>query len=96
VGVQVLIEMARARVDRNEWKRRVQRWKDSGPTAKEFAAETGINAGTLQFWRHKLKDGDRPAIRGMPGSRSAALLAGVPKPTPITRAKKVNPTRVNA
>jgi transposase len=77
VGVQVLIEMARARVDRNEWKRRVQRWKDSGLTAKEFAAETGINAGTLQFWRYKLKDGDRPPIRGMPGSRSAAILSSL-------------------
>jgi transposase len=48
-------EMARARVDRDEWRKRVERWKASGLTAKEFAAEVGINAGTLQFWQHKLK-----------------------------------------
>jgi hypothetical protein len=33
--------MARARVDCDEWRRRIQRWKDSGLTAKEFAAEMG-------------------------------------------------------
>lgn len=46
--------MAGQRASRDEWRRRVERWKDSGLTAKEFAAEAGINAGTLQFWRYKL------------------------------------------
>jgi transposase len=50
--------MAEARVSRDEWRKRVGRWKDSGLTAKEFAAETGLNAGTLQFWRYKLKKAD--------------------------------------
>lgn len=50
--------MAEKRANRDEWQKRVDRWKDSGLTAKEFAAETGINAGTLAFWRYKLK---RPA-----------------------------------
>lgn len=50
-------------MDREEWRRRVERWKDSGLTAKEFAAETGINAGTLQFWQYKLKRDVRPAPR---------------------------------
>jgi transposase-like protein len=57
--------MARERVDQEEWRRRIERWKDSGLTAKEFAAETGINPGTLQFWQYKLKRGERPA----PGKR---------------------------
>lgn len=47
--------MATKRETRDEWRKRVDRWKDSGLTAAEFAAETGINAGTLQFWRYKLK-----------------------------------------
>lgn len=47
--------MAGTRASRIEWQRRVDRWKDSGLTAKEFATETGINAGTLQFWKYKLK-----------------------------------------
>ena len=53
----VVDDMATARVDRDEWRRRVERWKDSGLTAKEFAAEMGIIAGTLQFWQYKLKRG---------------------------------------
>jgi len=47
--------MAGKRASRDEWQRRVDRWKDSGLTAKEFSAETGINPGTLQFWRYKLR-----------------------------------------
>jgi len=68
-------DMARARVDRDEWRKRVERWKASGLTAKEFAAEVGINAGTLQFWQHKLRAGDPIATR--PGRRRAsnAILA---------------------
>jgi hypothetical protein len=52
--------MAAQRASRDEWRRPVDRWKDSGLTAKEFAAKTGINAGTLQFWSYKLR---RPAPR---------------------------------
>ena len=47
--------MAAARSSRDEWRKRVERWKDSGLTAVQFASEMGINAGTLQFWRSKLK-----------------------------------------
>jgi hypothetical protein len=47
--------MAGRRASREEWRKRVERWKESGLTAKEFAAETGINASTIQFWRYKLK-----------------------------------------
>ncbi len=47
--------MAGRRANRDEWQKRVERWNDSGLSAKQFAAETGINAGTLQFWKYKLK-----------------------------------------
>ena len=47
--------MAGERASRDEWRKRVDRWTDSGLTAKEFAGETGINAGTLQFWKYKLR-----------------------------------------
>jgi transposase len=47
--------MAGRRANRDEWQKRIERWKDSGLTAKHFAAETGINAGTLQFWKYKLR-----------------------------------------
>lgn len=69
--------MARARVDRDEWRRRVERWKDSGLTAKEFAAETGINAGTLQFWQYKLKGGARPTKRSRPRPPADTILSSL-------------------
>ena len=42
------------RETRDEWKKRIQRWAESGLTAKEFAAETGINAHTLTHWKWKI------------------------------------------
>jgi hypothetical protein len=69
--------MARARVDREEWRRRVERWKDSGLTAKEFAAETGINAGTLQFWCYKLKEGRRPTAQRRSKASSETILSSL-------------------
>jgi hypothetical protein len=43
-----------ARATRDEWQRRVARWRDSGLTAKEFAAREGLKTATLSFWRWKL------------------------------------------
>ena len=62
-----MVEMAGTRASRDEWRKGVDRWKDSGLTAKEFASETGINAGTLQFWRYKLRK------RGARGTRQRAV-----------------------
>jgi hypothetical protein len=36
------------------WSKRVLRWKESGLTAKEYAAEMGINASTLNKWQWRL------------------------------------------
>ena len=41
------------------WAKRVERWKDSGLTAKEFAAEVGINASTLTYWKWRLGKEER-------------------------------------
>jgi len=45
----------RARVEREEWAKRVERWRDSGLTTAEFAAELGINPKTLTYWAWTLK-----------------------------------------
>jgi hypothetical protein len=45
----------RTRVGREEWAKRVERWRDSGLTTAEFAAEVGINAKTLTYWAWTLK-----------------------------------------
>lgn len=50
-----------AKVDRAEWQKRVERWRDSGLSAKEFAAETGLKASTLSYWKWRLGAEQRKA-----------------------------------
>lgn len=45
---------------REVWSKRVQRWKESGLTAKEFAAELGINHLTLRYWKYRLSKPQAP------------------------------------
>ena len=46
------------RASREEWGKRIERWRDSGLTAEQFAGELGINASTLKFWAYKLGKGN--------------------------------------
>lgn len=39
---------------REVWSKRVERWRESGLTAQEFAVETGLNKNTLVHWSWKL------------------------------------------
>ena len=41
------------------WAKRVERWKESGLTAKEFAIEIGVNPRTLSHWKWMLSKGER-------------------------------------
>jgi transposase-like protein len=43
------------RENREVWAKRVERLADSGLTAKEFAAEIGVNANTLAGWRWRMR-----------------------------------------
>jgi hypothetical protein len=43
-----------AKQAREDWAKRIERWKDSGLTAKEFAVETGISARSPAWWQWKL------------------------------------------
>ena len=57
-----------AKADRDEWARRIQRWQDSGLTAREFANEMGLKATTLTYWKWRLKTdqaagADTPVVR---------------------------------
>src|SRR5260370_39221389 len=56
------------RTGREEWAKRVARWKDSGLTAKEFATELGINPRSLVFWKWQLGKGS-----GGPVAESSAV-----------------------
>ncbi len=52
------------RVSRETWSKRVERWKDSGLTAAEYAAEAGINAHSLSWWKWRLgSNGATPKLR---------------------------------
>ena len=39
---------------RQLWLIRVQQWQQSGLTADQFAAQHGIKAATLRYWKHRL------------------------------------------
>lgn len=57
-----------ARENREVWAKRVERLADSGLTAKEFAAEIGVNVNTLSGWRWRLGSGgeSRSPARSVP------------------------------
>jgi transposase len=67
---------------REIWTKRVERWKDSGLTAKEFAAEMGLRAQTLMWWQWRLSGGT-PRKRGRrtpPAASRAIAKAATPSP----------------
>jgi hypothetical protein len=48
---------------REKWRGLVRRWKESGLTCDGFAAQAGINAGTLSYWKWRLGKEATPAKR---------------------------------
>ena len=65
------------RTSREVWAKRVERWGDSGLTAKEYAAELGIKAHSLTWWKWRLSSGAttqgrRSRTRRAPTTRAAA------------------------
>jgi hypothetical protein len=43
------------RETRQQWTERVERWRRSGRTAGEFAAQEGVRPATLSWWGAELK-----------------------------------------
>lgn len=70
-----------------EWASRVERWKDSGLTAKAFAAGEGLNASTLTYWSWRLRTGRSNGAQGS---------ADKPKRPARTRAKEKAVARAQA
>lgn len=69
---------------REEWANRVRRWTESDLTANEFAAELGINARTLTYWKWKLGKEARceEPKRKKPSRRAASLSPSFVEVTP--------------
>jgi len=61
------------RTSRAEWQQRIERWRDSGLGADQFAAELGINAGTLRYWKYQL---EKDARRALPGREEVPSVGG--------------------
>ena len=68
------------RMGRAEWKKRVARWGESGLSAEEFAAEIGVNAGTLRQWKYALNREERGSGRRASASNVAAFVEVTPAP----------------
>lgn len=62
-----------AKADREEWANRVQRWKDSGLSAREFESETGLKASALTYWRWRLKKEQTVASEGEQTAPAVAI-----------------------
>ena len=46
----------RPRRSRAEWLEEVRRWRETGQSAAEYAAEHGLHSGTLGGWASKVRD----------------------------------------
>jgi hypothetical protein len=67
------------RADRETWAKRVERWKDSGLSAKEFATELGVSPRSLMWWKWQL--GRRDPSPRAPARRARKKTSAV---TPLT------------
>jgi len=72
------------RTSREAWAKRIERWKDSGLTAAEYAAETGIKAHTLSWWKWRLSSATKDATPAPRRRRTSRLAETVTKPSPVT------------
>ena len=57
------------RTRREVWRQRVEAWKSSGLTAKEYAAKVGVDPGTLAHWKWQF--GVEARARGAPAPSPA-------------------------
>jgi hypothetical protein len=63
------------RADRETWAKRVERWKDSGLSAKEFAVELGVSPKSLAWWKWQLTKEDAPTRRRVRRARTKAAIS---------------------
>ena len=87
---------------REKWAKWVERLKASGLTTSEFAAEVGINARSLSWWRWHLAKGETPTTSSEPRRRrrrsrgtSAAMTKAVAI-TPMTFVEMTAPLSTDA
>jgi hypothetical protein len=68
---------------REEWAKRVARWRDSGLSAVEFGAAARLNPRSLRWWRwHLSKEGAPPKTRRRRSGPSTAMTKTAPVTLP--------------
>ena len=73
---------------RETWAKRVERWKDSGLRAAEFAAEIGVTPSALSWWKWRLsKEGETQ--EASPRRRRRAKKVGI---SPVTFVEMSSPS----
>jgi hypothetical protein len=65
-----------AREAREVWEERVERWRTSGQSAREFAAAKGVNVWTLRKWSERLGREGAAGRSGAPGKSGGARRSG--------------------
>ena len=72
------------RAPREVWIKRVDRWRDSGLSAKEFAEQAGVDSDRLRHWKWRLaREGVEPKATSVESAAVSAPLAFVEvTPTP--------------
>jgi len=50
-----MMEERKTRTGRDEWRKRIARWRENGRSAEAFAAELGTKPATLKFWKCRLE-----------------------------------------
>jgi hypothetical protein len=73
-----------ARSTRDDWAKRVRRWRASGLTARASAARDGINARTLSWWASRLR-GERPGESAFVDVTSLVMLPAAPQLEVVVR-----------
>ena len=72
------------------WRDRVQRWKESGLTAKEFSQREGITRpGALSWWQHHLKRKGKTASESAPKLQLVRLEARRVRPPREKAAERI-------
>ena len=70
-----------AETGRARWSERVEQWKQSGLTARVYAEQAGLNAGTLCYWKWRLS---RDARMQKPAGRTRRRRPRKPKLVELT------------
>jgi transposase len=67
------MEERKTRTGRDEWRKRIERWQESGLSAEAFAAELGTKPATLKFWKYRIEQETRGGAgsRGKPSRKTA-------------------------